>query len=113
METVAALPSATKNLLQFTLGLLPQCGDSYLPVLKAIHGFSRGEPFLGFFDATFLRQQLKLSHIEEEEVEDGEDGGKEGEEKESKLSSLWTFRARMHGLSSFLVYFYLLKVKAS
>ena len=79
METPAALPSATKTLLQFTLGLLPECGDKFLPVLKAVHGFARGEPFLGLFDTAFLREQLKLSHVEEEETEErGEDGGKEG-----------------------------------
>ena len=78
VETPAALPPATKTLLQFTLSLLPECGDKYLPVLKAVHGFARGEPFLGLFDTAFLQQQLKLSQVEEETEGQGDDGGKEG-----------------------------------
>ena len=71
MET-AAMPYSCKHLLQFILSSLPYCGNNYLPVFKFIHSFCTGELLLGgtglagVSDATFLLQQLRSSHVEEE-----------------------------------------------
>ena len=71
-EELSSLSTPCKNLLQFMLKTLSQCGDNYLIVFKYVHCLcGSGEPFLSKDDATFLFEQVKKCDkfdVEEEEL---------------------------------------------